>query len=201
MSYKLYNNAQGIYLSLLELTDAEELLCLRLRNRIAHQQFEPLRSEDYFTLESQRQLINQRILDAQQDSAYMFGIYLLSGELIGQITISNVVRGVGQFCDIGYMIDHEQQGQGYTSAAVHLILGYAFRSLGLHRVQAAILPHNTGSRRVLERTASRPKDSRAVSSGSTANGRITVPTPFWLRSSCQRDRNPLNLHMSTQKPV
>ncbi|MEK3790239.1 GNAT family protein [Paenibacillus sp. FSL R7-0204] len=151
MSYKLYNNAQGIYLSLLELTDAEELLSLRLRNRTAHQQFEPLRSEDYFTLESQRQLINQRILDAQQDSAYMFGIYLLSGELIGQITISNVVRGVGQFCDIGYLIDHEQQGQGYTSAAVHLILGYAFRSLGLHRVQAAILPHNNGSRRVLEK--------------------------------------------------
>ncbi|WP_405105926.1 GNAT family protein [Paenibacillus sp. FSL K6-1217] len=151
MSYKLYNNAQGIYLSLLELTDAEELLKLRLRNRTAHQQFEPLRDEDYFTLESQHQLINQRILEAGLDRAYMFGIYLLSGELIGQITISNIVRGVGQFCDIGYMIDHEKQSHGYTSAAVHLILGYAFRSLGLHRVQAAILPHNTGSRRVLEK--------------------------------------------------
>ncbi|KHL93687.1 acetyltransferase [Paenibacillus sp. IHB B 3415] len=151
MSIKLYNTPQGIYISLLKLTDAEALLNLRHRNRKEHQQFEPLRDNDYFTLESQRQLINQRILDARQDSAYMFGIYLLSGELIGQITISNVVRGVGQFADIGYFIDYDMQGKGYTSAAVHLILGYAFRSLGLHRLQAAILPHNDGSRRVLEK--------------------------------------------------
>lgn len=151
MSFKLYNTTQGIYVSLLRLMDAEELLRLRLRNRQEHQQFEPLRDPDYFTLDSQRQLISQRIVDARQDSAYMFGIFLLSGELIGQITISNVVRGVGQFADIGYFIDHELQGKGHTSAAVQLILEYAFRSLGLHRVQAAILPHNDGSRRVLEK--------------------------------------------------
>ena len=151
MSFKLYNTPQGIYVSLLKLLDADELLNLRLRNRTEHQPFEPLRDNDYFTLESQRQLISQRISDAQQDSAYMFGIYLLDGQLIGQITISNVVRGVGQFADIGYFIDHEMQGKGYTSAAVQLILGYAFRSLALHRVQAAILPHNDGSRRVLEK--------------------------------------------------
>ncbi|WNS42155.1 GNAT family protein [Paenibacillus sp. MMS20-IR301] len=151
MSYKLYDTAQGIYLSLLQLTDAEDLLSLRLHNRKEHQQFEPLRDNDYFTLDSQRQLIAQRIEDSRQDNAYMFGIYLLSGELIGQITISNVVRGVGQFADIGYLIDHSQQGKGYTTAAVQLILKYAFRSLGLHRLQAAILPHNNGSRRVLEK--------------------------------------------------
>lgn len=151
MSYKLYNTPQGIYISLLKLKDAEELLSLRLRNREIHQPYEPLRDHDYFTLDGQRQLINQRMLDAEQDNAYMFGIYLLDGRLIGHITISNVVRGVGQFADIGYLIDHEMQGRGYTSAAVHLILGFAFRSLGLHRLQAAILPHNEGSRRVLEK--------------------------------------------------
>lgn len=151
MSFKLYHSTQGIYISLLQLVDARELLDLRLRNRDQHQQYEPLRDDDYFTLDSQQQLLKQRISDASQDSAYMFGIYLLDGKLIGQITISNIVRGVGQFADIGYFIDHEMQGKGYTSAAVQLILRYAFRSLGLHRVQAAILPHNDGSRRVLEK--------------------------------------------------
>ena len=151
MSLKLYNTPQGIYLSLLELKDAGALLHLRLNNRTAHQEFEPLRDEDYYTLESQHHLINQRRLETQVDRAYMFGIFLLSGELIGHITISNIVRGVGQYADIGYLIDHTRQGKGYTSAAVHLVLEYAFRSLGLHRVQAAILPHNTASRRVLEK--------------------------------------------------
>lgn len=151
MTIKLYNNTQGIYISLLQLEDADELLKLRLRNKEQHQPFEPLREEDYFTLESQQQLISQRLEDSRQDKAYMFGIFLLDGQLIGQITISNVVRGVGQYADIGYFIDSVIQGKGYTSAAVGLVLKFAFRSLGLHRVQAAILLHNTGSRRVLEK--------------------------------------------------
>lgn len=151
MTFKLYNHVQGIYVSLLQLEDAGDLLRLRLRNRARHQPFEPLREEDYFTLQSQRQLISQRLEEALEDRAYMFGIFLLDGRLIGQITISNVVRGVGQYADIGYFIDYEHQGKGYTSAAVGLILDYSFRALSLHRVQACILLHNDASRRVLER--------------------------------------------------
>ncbi|MNH39894.1 putative ribosomal N-acetyltransferase YdaF [compost metagenome] len=81
----------------------------------------------------------------------MFGIFLLDGELAGQITISNIVRGVAQYGDLGYFIDHAVQGKGYTTAAAQLILDYAFRALALHRVQAAILLHNDASRRVLEK--------------------------------------------------
>ncbi|MBW4085167.1 GNAT family N-acetyltransferase [Paenibacillus sp. S150] len=151
MTQKFYNSTQGIYISLLQPMDADDLLRLRLRNKEHHQPFEPLRDKDYFTLESQQQLIRQRLEDSGQDRGYMFGIFLLDGQLIGQITISNIVRGVGQFADIGYFIDYAVQGKGYTSAAVALVLKFAFRSLALHRVQAAILLHNHGSRRVLEK--------------------------------------------------
>lgn len=157
MSFKLYNHAQGIYLSLLQLEDANDLLQLRLRNRAHHQPFEPLREEDYFTLQSQQQLIRQRIEEALEDRAYMFGIFLMEGTLIGQITISNVVRGVGQYADIGYFMDYELQGKGYTSAAVGLILKYSFQALSLHRVQACILLHNDASRRVLEKNGFQPE--------------------------------------------
>ncbi|WP_151737978.1 GNAT family N-acetyltransferase ['Paenibacillus yunnanensis' Narsing Rao et al. 2020] len=151
MSFNYSDTAQGIYISLLELPHAEELLQLRLRNRAEHQPFEPLRESDFFTLKSQRQLIRQRLNDADQDRAYMFGIFLQEGTLIGQATLSNIVRGVGQYADLGYFIDAGQQGRGHMSAAVKLVLQFAFRVLGLHRVQASILQHNHGSRRVLEK--------------------------------------------------
>ncbi|WP_379164232.1 GNAT family N-acetyltransferase [Paenibacillus sp. sgz5001063] len=151
MFHKLYDTSHGIYIALLEVNNAEDLLQLRLRNKEHHQPFEPLREKDYFTLESHQQLIRQRVEESMQDRAYMFGIFLMNDQLIGQITISNIVRGVGQFADIGYFIDYTLQGKGYTSAAVGLILKFAFRSLGLHRVQAAILLHNHRSRRVLEK--------------------------------------------------
>lgn len=150
MTLTLTNAAKGISLALLALEDAEELLQLRIRNREAHQPFEPKREEDFFTLATQQQLISQRIADADQDRAYMFGVYNLDNKLIGQVTLSNVVRGVAQYADIGYFMDQAEQGKGYMSAAVGLVLKYAFRALDLHRVQAGILLHNEGSRRVLE---------------------------------------------------
>ncbi|OBZ15298.1 acetyltransferase [Bacillus sp. FJAT-27264] len=151
MTLTLYSTSKGIYLSPLALKDAEELLALRLRNRIAHQPFEPKRDDDFFTLEAQQQHISLRTADAEQDRAYMFGIYALDGKLIGQITLSNVARGVAQYADLGYFIDKDTEGKGYMTAAVRLVLEYAFRALGLHRVQAGILLHNEGSRRVLKK--------------------------------------------------
>jgi len=157
MTLTLYHTSQGIYISPLELKDAEDLLELRLYNRLAHEPFEPKRDEQFYTLESQQRIINQRLEDTLQDKAYMFGVYLLDGQLIGQITLSNVSRGVAQYADLGYLMDHRMQGKGYMTAAVGLILGYAFRALGLHRVQAAILLHNEASRRVLEKSGFRPE--------------------------------------------
>lgn len=151
MPFTLYNKSAGIYITPIILGDADSLLQLRLHNRSAHQEYEPIHEESFYTLKGQQQLINRRTQQAEQDQAYMFGIYLLDGSLIGQITLSNIVRGVGQFADLGYFINHELQGKGYMTAAVELILQYAFRALVLHRVQAAILVHNIASRRVLEK--------------------------------------------------
>ncbi|SEU32142.1 GNAT family N-acetyltransferase [Paenibacillus sp. NFR01] len=157
MNIELRNAEKGIYLSLLKHTDAELLLKLRLRNLEHHAPYEPKREKDYFTEEGQRQLLAGREEEARQDRAYMFGIYLLDGQLIGQITLSNVVRGAACYADLGYFIDYAEQGKGYTSAAAQLVLEFAFRSLALHRVQAAILLHNDRSRRVLEKNGFQPE--------------------------------------------
>lgn len=178
MSLKLYNTSQGIYLSLLQLHDAEELLQLRLRNKVQHQPFEPLREDDYFTLESQKQLVGQRLEDARQDRAYMFGIFLLDGQLIGQVTISNVVRGVGQYADIGYFIDHEVQGKGYTSAAVGLILSMPSMLLGCIGYRLASCCITKAPAVYWRRTGFRQKELPGVSLKSTASGRTTAPTLF-----------------------
>lgn len=158
MNIALMDHNAGIYLKPVSLEDAPALLELRVRNRYIHSRYEPKREEDFYTLDSQIQLVRQRLDDAAQDRAYMFGIFDIGGDqLIGHLTINNIVRGVGQFADVGYMIDHERQGQGRMTAAVGLAAGYAFEALGLHRLQAAILLHNDGSRRVLEKNGFQPE--------------------------------------------
>ncbi|OAB43614.1 GNAT family N-acetyltransferase [Paenibacillus glacialis] len=157
MNLTFYDTISGIYLRPLQKDDSRSLLDLRILTRSVYAAYEPRQYESFYTLHEQQQLILRRIHDAENDHAYMFGIFNMNGKLIGQITLSNVVRGVGQFADVGYFIDPEEKNKGYMTAALHLILKYSFQSLALHRIQAAILLDNQPSRRVLEKVGFQPE--------------------------------------------
>ncbi|NEU29035.1 GNAT family N-acetyltransferase [Paenibacillus polymyxa] len=158
MPMSLYNTPQGIFLRPLGLEDGGALLALRLRNRDSHAPYEPLYEDSFFTLEKQQDYIRQRLRQAEEDQGYLFGIFLLKQErLIGYISISNLVRGVGQFADVGYMMDQQEQGKGHMTAALKLIIQYAFRALSLHRLQAGTLLHNNRSQRVLQKCGFHPE--------------------------------------------
>lgn len=152
MPIQLYNLSLGIYIRLLEPEDASALLQLRLNSREANQPFEPRYPKEFFTFPSQLDLIYRRQQEAWEDKAYLFGLFSTADhQLLGTLSLTHIVRGVGQFADIGYSMDQQHQSKGYMTGGVKLLLKYAFRSLGLHRVQAGILPHNIASKRVLEK--------------------------------------------------
>ncbi len=85
------------------------------------------------------------------DAAYGFGIFLRKGPFVGEVSLGSVQRGPFQSANVGYWIDEAHAGRGYMPEAVALILRYAFEALGLHRVEAAIVPRNKSSRRVAEK--------------------------------------------------
>jgi ribosomal-protein-alanine N-acetyltransferase len=141
-----------IFVKILESSDAEALLRLELRNRDFFQTYTPLRDDDFYTLEGQLDRIRKYSEMKNLDQLYAFGIYLMeTGELIGKITLSEVVRGHLQSCWIGYYLDKDHNGKGYMTEAVRLVVSYAFNELKLHRIEAGVMPHNIGSIRVLEK--------------------------------------------------
>ncbi len=60
-------------------------------------------------------------------------------------------RGPFQMGYIGYWVDEEVSGNGYVPEGVVLLIRFAFESLRLHRLEAAIVPRNAPSRRVAEK--------------------------------------------------
>ena len=52
---------------------------------------------------------------------------------------------------MGYWIDERHAGQGYTPEALVVLARFAFDDLRLHRIQVAIIPRNSASRRVVEK--------------------------------------------------
>jgi ribosomal-protein-alanine N-acetyltransferase len=67
------------------------------------------------------------------------------GEIVGRASLNNVIRGVLQGADLGYWIAETHARQGLMTEAVMRILATAFGPLGLHRVQAGIIPRNAAS--------------------------------------------------------
>lgn len=71
--------------------------------------------------------------------------------VVGRVTLGRVTRGAFMNAYLGYFIDKDEQGKGLSSEAVRAVVTFAFDVLGLHRVQAAIMPRNASSLRVAER--------------------------------------------------
>ncbi len=86
---------------------------------------------------------------ARQGTSYPFAIEV-DGHFVGQVTVSNVVRGSALFASIGYWIDVAYAGRGIMPRAVALVIDYCFAG-GLHRIEIAIRPENSNSLRVVEK--------------------------------------------------
>lgn len=143
---------ENIYLRFIENKDAEALCDLFIRNREFFQKYSPARSDDYYDVDARRKEIRKSIKQRNNDEKYSFGIFLNStDELIGNVNLSGVVRGPLQSCLIGYSLDKAHNGRGYMQEAVRLAVEFAFKSLNLHRVEAGVMPSNSGSMRVLEK--------------------------------------------------
>ncbi len=75
----------------------------------------------------------------------------IEGQLVGQVTVNNIVRGSGQFASIGYWIDQAWSGRGITTRAVAMAIDHCLFIARLHRVEVAIRPENVASLRVVEK--------------------------------------------------
>ena len=93
---------------------------------------------------------NARERERHLGTGFGFGVFV-DGELVGEMNISSVQRGPFQNCYVGYWVDESQAGHGYTPEALVVALKFGFEELGLHRMQIAIIPRNSASRRVVDK--------------------------------------------------
>lgn len=76
-------------------------------------------------------------------------VILLDGELAGQVTVGNVVRGSLCSAWIGYWVGTHATAGGVATSAVAMAVDHTFHSGGLHRLEATVRPENHASLRVL----------------------------------------------------
>jgi ribosomal-protein-alanine N-acetyltransferase len=106
---------------------------------------DPTRSRDAF---SSRCAARDR--ERQAGTAYGFGVFV-DNAFAGEINLNNIIRGALQCGTIGYWIDRDRAGHGYTSEGVAVLTRFCFEELHLHRLEICIVPRNRNSRRVMEK--------------------------------------------------
>jgi ribosomal-protein-alanine N-acetyltransferase len=125
---------------------------LRARSREHLVPWEPQWTRDELSRDAFRRRVRHYQRELREDLGYAFFLFRdMDDTLLGGLTLSNVRRGVTQACAVGYWIGQPYAGRGHMTKALSGALRFAFDELKLHRMEAACMPHNLASIRVLER--------------------------------------------------
>jgi len=143
---------QGVWVRALTMSDYAPWAELRTRSRDHLTPWEPVWQRDELSRSAYRRRLRHYQREARDDLGYAFLIFGEADDsLVGGLTLSNVRRGVTQAAVLGYWLGLPFIKRGYMVEAVRAIAGFAFGELHLHRLEAATMPANAASIRVLER--------------------------------------------------
>ncbi len=143
---------EKVHIRFLTLDDAEAKLQMELDNKEFFKEFSVITGEDFYTLLMQKEVIEQSTENREAGREYNFAIVENeTGRLVGSINLFRIFRGPLQSSMIGYVVDKKFNGRGYATEAIRLAADYAFQELGLHRIEAGVMPHNAPSIRALEK--------------------------------------------------
>ncbi len=133
---------------------SEPLLQFRIRNKDFFRPWSPAYAEDYFTIEYTSK--NAAFIEAETESRRTIKFVLFKKEdqtnIIGSVSLSNIIMGPFKSCFMGYRIDEAENNKGFATEAIREVIRYGFEELGLHRIEANIIPRNAASIRIADKT-------------------------------------------------
>ncbi len=125
---------------------------LRAASRAFLEPWEPTWPEHALSRATFRRRLRRQAREAREDTGYGFFVFGHADDsLMGGVTLSNLQRGIALSCSLGYWIGEPYARQGLMTEAVRSVLPFVFETLALHRLEAACLPGNEASKRLLRK--------------------------------------------------
>ncbi|MBL9099114.1 MAG: GNAT family N-acetyltransferase [Alphaproteobacteria bacterium] len=113
--------------------------------------WEPTWAPDELSRAAFRRRLRRYAQAARAGTGHMFFVFdRKTGDLLGGCQLSNIRQGIAQSAaSLGYWMGRYHAGKGLMTDAVITLVRHAFDRMGFHRIEAACLPTNVASRRVL----------------------------------------------------
>lgn len=123
---------------------------LRQGSRNFLQPWEPTWPNNFLSKKSFYHFINEVDLSIKNKTAYNFFIFHKKlSNLMGGISLTNIKKGAYKSITIGYWMGEEYAGKGFMKDSIKVVCDLCFTDLNLNRIEAACLPKNLASKKVL----------------------------------------------------
>lgn len=125
-----------------------------LRSAAYHAPWDPIRPRDYWELPVVAERLRGQLEESRAGTSLCLCLMRRDdpAHVIGVANLRNIVRGALLSAHLGYALAPDAVGNGYMTEALARVVSIAFAEMGLHRVEANIMPSNTRSLAVAERT-------------------------------------------------
>lgn len=147
---------ERIYLRHPVFGDHAEWSRLRAGSRAFLEPWEPRWPEDDLTRTAFRYRI--RRYDADREAGLALPLFIFqksTGRLVGGVTLGAIRRGAAECCSLGYWMGEAHAGKGVMTDALKCLIPHVFDRMRLHRIEAACIPDNQRSQRLLEKAGFR----------------------------------------------
>lgn len=152
---KKYYETERLLLKVIDESFSEKVLDYYLRNKDFLEEWEPIKSVEFYTLDYQRDLIKKDLINIESGNQLRLWILKKDGyeqdKIIGSVAFSNIIRGAFLSCHLGYKLDKDEINKGYVSEAIKKGIEIMFKDYKLHRIEANIMPKNKASLKVVEK--------------------------------------------------
>lgn len=138
------------FVRLVSPADADVLSVLLSKDRHRYSRWLPTRPDQFYSAKGQDATIDA-LLTAKDRGLAWPAVILDPVRVVGQITLSGILRGPFEKAFVGYWLASDVAGKGHATAALRHVVDVAQNELALHRLEAHTQLENVASQQVLRR--------------------------------------------------
>ncbi len=145
-------HSERCYLRLPVIRDYTDWVNLRRESEDFLTPWEPERDRNFYSMGAFKARVKWSKKSFKELSALPTFIFSIEdGRLLGAVTLDNLKKGASRSGSVGYWVGKPYARNGYMTEALNAIKIKAFNNLNISRLEAATLPDNHASRRLLEK--------------------------------------------------
>lgn len=148
---KMVYETPRLLLKVLKEDAADSVLEFYMRNKKIFEQYEIDRVDNFYTGAHQAALLccEYNLMARHQSARFWVFEKERPERIIGTFSFHNVRYSAYQDCELGYKFDHEIWGKGYAKESIQEGIRFMFEEMGMHRIEAMVMPENERSRNLL----------------------------------------------------